>query len=355
MKIKRILTIFALILVISISLIIFYFIKGTINTVNNVSDYLNSETKSSTIFADCVRGKSVDCISTNIFQNAPTNSLKDNIYYEYDNDKNLANKFSGNNSPDLSFEASLSIISRSFVNRDVDLIKIIRAIEKNEYGNIDDNKYIQDKKDGVEFKESSIEMALNDTVLPDYKFANFHLYSINNNVSEIKSVINMGIPVIVSLDGTYVVVTDISSNQIIFHDPSRRYTSPEDLTWFNKKLTQNDKAFVLYLTDSNELINKVFSEEGVNTQIQASCIALHESRFNYKTQSPPNENNSIDYGIMQINDQYWPDYVFNDGFMVDWSKILDPEYNIDVAYHIYYYNRHKTFDAWSTKKFCSSS
>ena len=59
-------------------------------------------------------------------------------------------------------------------------------------------------------------------------------------------------------------------------------------------------------------------------------VAECESNMNPGAISPVNRNGTRDWGLMQINDGAW-----KQAFPVRWAKVLDPEVNLAMAWHIY--------------------
>ena len=63
---------------------------------------------------------------------------------------------------------------------------------------------------------------------------------------------------------------------------------------------------------------------------EALTIAQCESELTARAISPPNKNGTRDWGLMQINDGAWAQ-----AFPTSWPNVLDPQTNVDMAWHIY--------------------
>ena len=64
---------------------------------------------------------------------------------------------------------------------------------------------------------------------------------------------------------------------------------------------------------------------------EALRVAECESELKPWAVSPPNSNGTRDWGVMQINDGAWGKRVFGER----WDRVLDPQTNVDMAWHIY--------------------
>ena len=63
---------------------------------------------------------------------------------------------------------------------------------------------------------------------------------------------------------------------------------------------------------------------------EAIQVAQCESNLTPGAISPVNRNGTRDWGLMQINDGAW-----KQAFPVRWANVLDPEVNLEMAWHIY--------------------
>ncbi len=64
---------------------------------------------------------------------------------------------------------------------------------------------------------------------------------------------------------------------------------------------------------------------------EALQVAKCESELTPGAISKPNRNGTRDWGLMQINDGAWGKRVFGER----WDRVLDPQTNVDMAWHIY--------------------
>ncbi|XP_070490137.1 lysozyme c-1-like [Chironomus tepperi] len=80
------------------------------------------------------------------------------------------------------------------------------------------------------------------------------------------------------------------------------------------------------------------------------CLAIHESALNSNVVGGPNTNGSFDWGIFQINDNYWckVGYLGNDCNM-DCNKLVDEDLTDDIACTKIIFARHG-FTAWNAWK-----
>ena len=77
---------------------------------------------------------------------------------------------------------------------------------------------------------------------------------------------------------------------------------------------------------------------------EAMHVAYCESRLNPGAISPTNSNGTRDFGLMQVNSGAWGRRVFGER----WDRVLDPQTNVDMAWHIYQ-TAGNTWQPWTCK------